>query len=304
VLAQWQYGLGRAVAWTSDAKGKWAKDWVQWPEFPRFAAQLVQWVVPSATDNKLNTTIRTEGSQTVIDVQALNANGQPQDGLEMHAGMVGANGTTQEVVLEQVAPGEYRASVASPIQGTYLVQIAGTLDGQTVAQETAGMVVPYSPEYRQGQSNPALLDALAQASGGARLGQPADAFAHTLATVRRAQEIALPLLLLALLLLPFDIALRRLMLRRSDVAAVRERMRGAPVPATPAAFPQIDELRRAKARAKERTAPDAHTPPPSSPQPPLPTQRHTTAEPPASDDPMERLQAARERARRRVRGEE
>ena len=30
LLAQWQYGLGRAVAWTSDASGRWAQDWVGW----------------------------------------------------------------------------------------------------------------------------------------------------------------------------------------------------------------------------------------------------------------------------------
>ena len=28
VLAQWQYGLGRAVAWTSDSTGHWARNWV------------------------------------------------------------------------------------------------------------------------------------------------------------------------------------------------------------------------------------------------------------------------------------
>ena len=28
LLAQWQYGLGRSVAWTSDSTGRWAKDWL------------------------------------------------------------------------------------------------------------------------------------------------------------------------------------------------------------------------------------------------------------------------------------
>ncbi len=50
VLAQWQYGLGRTVAWTSDTKGKWGRDLVAWDEFGRFAAQLVGWTVP-AEDN-------------------------------------------------------------------------------------------------------------------------------------------------------------------------------------------------------------------------------------------------------------
>jgi Mg-chelatase subunit ChlD len=307
VLAQWQYGLGRAVAWTSDAKGKWARDWVSWPEFPRFAAQLVQWVVPSAANGGLSTAIRSEGAQTVIDVKALDASGKPQDGLQMHAGLVGPNGFSQDLRLNQVAPGEYRANIASPIQGTYLVQIAGAKDGRVVAQQTAGMVVPYSPEYRQGQSNPGLLDALARSSGGARLTQPAEAFAHTLADVSRAQEIALPLLLLALLLLPLDIAARRLMLRREDFAAASTWLRGAlgqPAPAPATSTPHIDELRRAKSRATQRI--DRSPPPAPSTAQQRPAGRSEAPRPPATpaDDSVERLRVARERARRRARGEE
>jgi hypothetical protein len=305
VLAQWQYGLGRAVAWTSDTKGKWAMDWVSWPEFPRFAAQLVQWVVPTTASGGLSATIRSEGAQTVIDVKALDGSGKPQDGLQMHIGLVGPNGFSQELALSQIAPGEYRASITSPIQGTYLVQIAGAKDGQVVAQQTAGMVVPYSPEYRQGQSNPGLLDALARATGGAHLTQPAEAFVHTLNAVSRAQEIALPLLLLALLLLPLDIAVRRLMLRREDFVAASGWLRGAlgrPVPAPAASAPHIDELRRAKTRVAQRLD---RSPPPA---PPIDASRAQAADqPPAessADDPMERLRAARERARKRARGEE
>src|SRR5690606_36019167 len=92
VLAQWQYGLGRAVAWTSDTKGKWAKDWITWSEFPRFAAQMVQWMVPSASNSNLTTTMRQEGAQTVIEVQAHDPNGNPQDGLQLQASFVGNNG--------------------------------------------------------------------------------------------------------------------------------------------------------------------------------------------------------------------
>jgi Mg-chelatase subunit ChlD len=303
VLAQWQYGLGRAVAWTSDTKGKWAKDWVRWPEFPRFAAQMVQWLVPNASNSNLTTSIRTEGSQTVIDVQARDASGTPQDGLDMHASLVGASGVTQEVALTQIAPGEYRASVASPLQGTYIVQIAGAKDGQVVGQETAGMVVPYSPEYRQGQSNPALLDGLAQASGGQHLSQPPEAFRPLANSVSRAQEIALPLLLLALLLLPIDIGVRRLMLRRSDFAGAPGWVGGLtarPKPIT-TANPQMEDLRRAKARAAQRTDRGAVAEAPPSTEAPAVA---PPAQVDADDAAIERLRAARDRARRRARGEE
>src|SRR5687767_10155148 len=46
LLAQWQYGLGRSVAWTSDTTGRWARDWVGWTGFSRFFSQLVSWTFP------------------------------------------------------------------------------------------------------------------------------------------------------------------------------------------------------------------------------------------------------------------
>lgn len=308
VLAQWQYGLGRAVAWTSDTKGKWAKDWITWSEFPRFAAQMVQWMVPSASNSNLTTTMRQEGAQTVIEVQAHDPNGNPQDGLQLQASFVGNNGLGQEVQLTQIGPGTYRATVENPLQGTYIVQISGKQDNTVVAQETAGLVVPYSPEYRQGQGNPALLEALAKATNGRRLEQPADAFAPLRSDVTRAQEIALPLLSLVLLLLPLDIGVRRLMLRRSDFAPLFKRAETVPA-APPEVAPQFDTLQRAKQRARQRVGA------PTAPAEPAPTQRATapqeaaecTTAPTATaapDDRLERLRQARDRARKRARGEE
>ncbi len=48
LLASWQYGLGRSVAWTSDLKGQWAASWVDWQDFGRFAAQMVAYTVPAS----------------------------------------------------------------------------------------------------------------------------------------------------------------------------------------------------------------------------------------------------------------
>jgi uncharacterized membrane protein/NAD(P)H-hydrate repair Nnr-like enzyme with NAD(P)H-hydrate epimerase domain len=210
ILAQWQYGLGRAVAWTSDLKGQWARDWVRWPEFPRFAAQLIGWVLPSGPTSGLATELRTQGTQTVLKVTARDPRGRPAADMDLHATIVGPQGFSQAVPLPQVAPGIYQAAIASPPQGTYLVQIAGSRGGQTIVQETAGLVVPYSPEYSADRDRTAVLEALAQISSGKRLSQPAQAFEHNLSGAGQAQEIGLLLLLLALLLLPIDIGVRRL----------------------------------------------------------------------------------------------
>ena len=36
VLGSWQYGLDRSVAFTSDAKARWATDWLEWPGYGQF----------------------------------------------------------------------------------------------------------------------------------------------------------------------------------------------------------------------------------------------------------------------------
>jgi uncharacterized membrane protein len=42
LLAWWRYGLGMTVAFTSDAKSRWAAEWLTWPGYSKFWAQLVR----------------------------------------------------------------------------------------------------------------------------------------------------------------------------------------------------------------------------------------------------------------------
>ena len=42
LLAWWRYGLGMSVAFTSDAKARWAAEWLSWPQFGQFWAQVVR----------------------------------------------------------------------------------------------------------------------------------------------------------------------------------------------------------------------------------------------------------------------
>jgi uncharacterized membrane protein len=43
LLAAWQYGLGRSLAFTSDLSNRWGKDWVLWEHYARFTSQMVKW---------------------------------------------------------------------------------------------------------------------------------------------------------------------------------------------------------------------------------------------------------------------
>lgn len=315
VLAQWQFGLGRAVAWTSDLKGQWGTDLVRWEGFGQFAAQLVGWTVPQDVENALNAQTRIEGTQAIITAEARDKDGAPLSDATLAATVIGPDGAEQPVTMRQVGPGQFQATLASPQTGSYLVQVNAQRDGQAIGQQMVGLVVPYSPEYRQQQSNPALLTTIAAETGGTQLTTPAAAFAHNLSAVRRSQEISLPLLLLVVLLLPLDIAIRRLGLRRRDLGegrawvATRLSRRNAAQPV--AADPVLGSLQRAKARANTRNRRAVDDPPPVADPPqrrpapqverPTPTETRQAAEsPPApsEQDALARLRAAKERARR------
>ena len=208
VLAQWQYGLGRVVAWTSDTSGRWAKDWLAWPEFPRFAAQTFGWVLPTVTDAGMRATVTTQGSTLTIAAEL--GDTTQRDGLTATALLIGTDGSRKEIALQRSQAGGFTADTPLPAQGGYIVQVVGTENGQVVTQSTAGLVVPYAAEYGLKQHDPALLASLAQATGGQALARPADAFAHTLSGAYHATDLWRAMLLVALLLLPLDVLMRQL----------------------------------------------------------------------------------------------
>lgn len=294
ILATWQFGLGRSAAWLSDTKGKWAHDWITWDGFPRFASQLVGDLIPRGGQN-VKAEVAVTGSETVIRL----VTDSGQNDLNVVATLIGGDGSRREIPLTQVAPNQYQARLESPNPGTYLVQIAGMSGDRVVVQETAGMVVPYSSEYRSAQANPGLLNELATTTNGRLINDPAAVF-ERLNPVFSAQEIALPLLWLALILLPFDIALRRLMIRRSDFRALGMLRVGESVSVAP--DPVLSRLRAARDQARRQMVAEhvqlpPSEPPPAQPSPPPPLT------PVQSEDALTRLRAAKERARKRITGE-
>ena len=52
--------------------------------------------------------------------------------------------------LPQVAPGRYEASYPVEDDGIYSLQVTQTEADGTIANQSSGFVVPYSPEYRAG----------------------------------------------------------------------------------------------------------------------------------------------------------
>lgn len=282
LLAVWQYGLGRSVAWTSDATGRWGQAWVTWPGFPTFWAQTVRWTISEGRNSNVETVVDFASEEARLVVDARDSNGVYLNNLSMSGNVVGPDGVVESVILQQVAPGRYETTFRPAEEGAYLIRVTGG-DGQSseaVVAQTTGWVLGYSPEYQLLGTNLPLLHNIAEISSGRDISDnPFAVFEHNLAADRATRPIWVWLTLLAVVLLPADIAVRRVVVTRADMArawaATFGRLRPQPIIAE--RNEQLSRLFEAKQRAV--TAGDQPTPtqvepvspPPAIVSPPSPT---------------------------------
>ncbi|HEY6570859.1 MAG TPA: glutamine amidotransferase, partial [Candidatus Limnocylindrales bacterium] len=230
LLAQWQYGLGRSIAWTSDSTGHWASNWIPWQGFSKFFSQLVGWTFPGEESGGIEASFVDRGGRTYLRVESQNSDGSGRDFYRTSVAMVGPDLEPATVDLNQVASGVYEAPIENLASGAYAVRVTQTRAGEAPLGRTLGMVAPTAAEYRLLGANEPLLAAIRAATGGREVETPAEAWVHDLQTTSRFTDLWPWLLVLALLLWPLDIALRRVSLGRRELADgrrwVTDRVRG------------------------------------------------------------------------------
>ncbi|HEY3314138.1 MAG TPA: VWA domain-containing protein [Bacillota bacterium] len=246
VLAQWQYGLGRSAAWTSDVNGQWSSSWVSWNEFARFWSNLVAWTLPQQDEGilRLETSVAGGEGRIIAETPLELTRTRPSKATVVDPDLV-----AHQVDLIPVSPGRYEARFDASAPGVYLVQATQQEGGKVAAAAMSGVAVPYSPEYRPSPVDPGFLSRLASAAGGASLQRPEEAFSHNLPKDRGRVDAWPWLLGLAALLMPFDVAARRVFVSKADLQAIwstvagRRRIVAARIEAS---TPTLERLRRRK----------------------------------------------------------
>lgn len=174
VLATWQFGIGRAVAFTSDATARWAAEWMPWADAGRFWSRLVRWAGRSEADD-LQVTVSPLADAVTVVADAVTADGTPLDGLNAQASISGP--MRAQVPLIQTAPGRYEARAQLGVPGGYVVAVSARDASGRTRIRTTGFVVPYAPELRDLTVNRALLAQITESTGGRLLADPAAAVA-------------------------------------------------------------------------------------------------------------------------------
>ena len=244
ILAHWQYGLGRAVAFTSDAKPRWARDWLAWGQFRQFWSQTAQWALRRVENADFTTDVSVENGEGRISVEAIDDKGDYRNFLNLNTVVISPKGERVTVRLEQTGPGHYEARFPTKEVGSYLLNLMETKDGKLAGSQVVGASVNYSPEFTAPEPNLPLLAKLAEAGGGkildANLPQdPANnPFLHERQKTFQPRDWWEWLLRLAIILFVLDVAVRRIDIGREQwekfTARVRQTIffwRGVPRPA-------------------------------------------------------------------------
>jgi Ca-activated chloride channel family protein len=226
LLAKWQFGLGRVVAWTGDDGADFSLNWNEWQGFDDFWANMVRWSLPDPEHRPVNVSVQRDGPEAIVNVTSVSQNGDYVDLATTTATVTGPDGAiTRNIPLYQAGPGQYQFRIAAPQTGSYRIDLTQQRADEVIT-ELAGFSMPPSPELQPVAGAGALMNAIATRTGGRVLSLegPKDAFSddgltgNPLRTYRQVWQIPL---LLALASMLAELAVRFDFLNRLRAARAR-----------------------------------------------------------------------------------
>ncbi|HJN11299.1 MAG TPA: VWA domain-containing protein [Pirellulaceae bacterium] len=159
ILASWTYGLGRTAVLTTDAGHRWAR-WTDWENYDKFFSQLVRWSMRPVNDmGKFSVATVVKDGKVRAVITALDKNDDFLNFLNMAGTATSPDLESLDIKFEQVAPGRYVGEFDSDKDGNYFLTVS---PGPGYAPLRAGVNVPYSSEFRDRETNMALLNDLAR----------------------------------------------------------------------------------------------------------------------------------------------
>jgi uncharacterized membrane protein len=207
LLVRWQYGLGRAAVFTSDAKNRWAVNWVTWPGFDRLWANIFRDLLPHASQTETAADFDRASNELVVDyhlsrnVEEPGPKGAPVPDIFVF----GPNGFQAPLEVGKVAAGHYRGRLA-------IGQNQGLFRVRPLVESRAFPEVGFyrqEDEMQEYGNNEPLLRQIAAATGGRFNPAPREVFDAGGRSIRSTMELWPGLLALAIALNLAELILRK-----------------------------------------------------------------------------------------------
>ncbi|MEI9977282.1 MAG: VWA domain-containing protein [Ignavibacteriota bacterium] len=203
LLVLWQYGLGRSAVFTSDAKDRWAVNWIKWPGFDRLWTNIFRDLLPHAPASETTADFDRANNELVVEYRLAHGVPEPEKIPDIYA--LGPNGFQAPLKVDKVAAGHYRGRL--PIgQNQGLFRVRPVADSRAFPEVGFYRQEDEMSEYG---NNTELLRQIAASTGGRYNPSPSQVFDAGSRSIRASMDLWPGLLALALLLNLAELILRK-----------------------------------------------------------------------------------------------
>jgi len=203
LLERWQYGLGRSAVFTSDAKTRWAADWIGWQGFDKFWTNVCRDLLPHSQAGEAALDFDSANGDLVASYRLGPGVREPADVPDIFA--FGPDGFQKPIPVKKIAEGTFRGRLSiGARQGLFRVR---PVEDSRVFPE-AGLYRPEA-ELNDYGSNPALLKQVAEFTGGRFQPDPKSVFNPGRRAIETTMQLWPGLLALAVLLSLTELVMRK-----------------------------------------------------------------------------------------------
>lgn len=210
ILCSWQYGLGRTISWCSTASGTWNEDFVGLTDYAEMWRRMLDYT--SYQQSSTGDYVRVDRSREKLLIQY--TAGDFGEETEIEGIITSPQGETERIEFTSDSPGHYSASTAPTEPGVYNINVRRSENGEVVSSQNAIATVHFSDEYRF-LSNDRYINYVNET--GKILTVKDKVFGKVRVKKVGKKEITDFLIMAALLLLMFDIIVRRFNLSMPDM---------------------------------------------------------------------------------------
>jgi len=203
LLTRWQYGLGRSAVFASDAKARWAADWVTWKGYDKFWTNLSRDLLPHAQAGEATVEFDSANGDLVVDYRLGRDVEEPAPIPEIFA--FGPNGFQKPVAVKKIAAGAFRGRLQIGARDG-LFRVRPVVESRAFPE--AGLYRPEA-ELTDYGSNEALLKQVAEFTGGRFQPDPKSVFDAGRRSIASSMQLWPGFLILAIVLNLIELVMRK-----------------------------------------------------------------------------------------------
>jgi uncharacterized membrane protein/uncharacterized protein YegL len=121
LYVRWQYGLGRAAVFTSDAKSRWAQAWVAWPGFDKFWINIARDLLTHTDPSEASAQFDAANDDILVSYRLASETPEPDRIPQIF--VMGPNGFEKPIQVRKTAVGLYTGRLhVGPVGGLFRIR--------------------------------------------------------------------------------------------------------------------------------------------------------------------------------------